>query len=110
MATNFSTVQTILDDFVKENNIPIAGAPHGTFWRRGSSEDEQYQAFITGDAIPGFKIMVKGDSKNSNVILALSGRAPFDGSKLPQMPPGGPYLEETDIQTIADWIDAGALQ
>ncbi len=108
MPTNFKDIQTILDDFVNEHHIPIASAPHRAFWRRGSTEAEQYEAFTTGDAIPGFKIMQKGDSAHSNVVLALRGQAPFDGSTFPRMPPQGPYLPDADIATIAAWIDQGA--
>jgi hypothetical protein len=110
--TTFAEVQQALDSFVKQNNVPVAQAPHGVFWRRGKTADEQYQAFVTGDAISGFPIIKKGDGANSNVILALSGAAPFDGSEFPQMPPTPPnvVLAAPIIAAIADWITKGAQQ
>lgn len=109
--TTFAQVQAALDDFVKQNNVPIAGAPHKVFWRRGNTADEQYMNFITGDAIPGFPI-VKKDGANSNIILALSGLPPFDGSEFPQMPPVPPgvTLGKATIDAISAWITNGAKQ
>jgi hypothetical protein len=108
--TTFAEVQSALQNFVTSNNIPIGQAPHGVMWERGSTADEQYENFVTGDAIKGFAILTKGDGKGSNIIKALSGLAPFDGSELPQMPPGGPYLDTGTINAISAWIDAGANQ
>ncbi|WOJ90418.1 hypothetical protein RZS28_03740 [Methylocapsa polymorpha] len=109
--TTFAEVQTALQTFVTNNNIPISGAPHGVMWEKGgSTPDEKYQYFVTKDAIPGFPILTKGSGKTSNIILALSGKAPFDGSTFPQMPPGGPYLATDIVEAISAWIDAGAKQ
>ena len=95
----FAQVQSALQTFVTKNNIPVSQAPHGNMWERGSTEDEQYKNFVTGDAISGFPILQKGNGKASNIILALSGKAPFDGSEFPRMPPGGPHLEDETINT-----------
>lgn len=51
------------------------------------------------------KVVNPGDPSTSLIILALEGKAP-DG--IPQMPFGGTPLPATDIQTIANWIKAGA--
>jgi hypothetical protein len=54
---------------------------------------------------------MKGNGPQSNIILALSGKPPFDGSTFPQMPEGGPpYLDQPTIDAICDWITAGANQ
>jgi hypothetical protein len=108
--TTFAQVQSALQTFVTNNNIPINQAPHGNMWMRGSTPDEQYQAFVTGDAIKGFKILVPGKGDSSNIILALRGQAPFDGSEFPRMPAGGPYLDDATITAICAWITAGANQ
>jgi hypothetical protein len=109
--TTFAQVQNALQTFITTNNIPTAQAPHGNIWERGSNEDEQYQNFVTGVAIAGYSILTKGDGANSNIILALRGQPPFDGSEFPQMPaPNGPYLDNPTIDAIAAWIDAGAKQ
>jgi hypothetical protein len=52
--------------------------------------DEQYNNSVTGEAIPDFPILTKGSGKTSNIILALSGLPPFDGSTFQQMPVNGP--------------------
>jgi hypothetical protein len=48
-------------------------------------------------------------AKDTYLIKALS--APFrkqvDLGNYPRMPNGGPYLEQADIVTIAEWMDAG---
>jgi|SRR5271166_2290552 len=100
----FADVQNALNTFVKNNNIPIAGARHGPFWTTS------YDSFVSGPVpdFPNYQILKKGDSKNSNIILALSGLPPFDGSTFPQMPLNGPYLDQPTIDAIAAWIDAGA--
>jgi hypothetical protein len=108
--SSFQDVQNALQTFVTSNNIPISGAPHGNMWQRGTTPDQQYKAFVTGDAITGFPIMKVGDGANSNIILALRGQSPFDGSSFPRMPVGGPYLDDGTITAIEGWITAGAPQ
>jgi hypothetical protein len=110
--TTFAEVQAALDTFVgPPNNYPVAQAPHAVFWHNGATPDEQYQNFVTGDAIGGFPIMEKGNGAASNIILALSGQPPFDGSEFPQMPPQGPpFLDQPTIDAISDWITKGAKQ
>jgi hypothetical protein len=111
----FADVQTALNNFVKNNHITL-GPPHGAFWENGGTPDEQYNNFVSGDAIPGFPILVTGSGKDSNIIKALSGIAPFDREKnssdpFPQMPaPRGPYLDQETIDAISAWINAGANQ
>jgi hypothetical protein len=108
--TTFAEVQNALQTFVNKYNIPISGAPHHNMWERGDTPDDQYNGFVNGVAIPGFPILVKGSSKDSNIIKALKGLSPFDG-EFPRMPaPNGPYLDSDTIDAIAAWIDAGAKQ
>jgi len=106
----FAQVQNALQTFVNNNNIPISSAPHGAMWARGTTPAEQYNAFITQDAIPGYKILQVKNGAGSNIILALSGQSPFDGSTFPQMPAGGPYLDNNTITMISNWISNGANQ
>lgn len=78
-----------------------------------SPEDRKaYSEFINGNVphVAKMKILVVGDGKNSNIILALRGEKPFDGSVYPRMPPGGPFMAEYLIQEIAGWIDARCPQ
>jgi hypothetical protein len=79
-------------------------APHGAFWATLS-----YTEFVDG-TVPniGVPILEKGSSKTSNLILALQGLAPFDGSDFPRMPADGPpFFTPEQIEPIAVWIDAG---
>jgi hypothetical protein len=59
----------------------------------------------TGKAIP---ILVKGNSAQSNLILALQGSGPlFSASAFGRMPANGPpYFSPDQIASIAAWIDA----
>jgi hypothetical protein len=63
--------------------------------------DEQYYNSVTGEAIPDFPILTKGSGKTSNIILALSGLPPFDGSTFQQMPVNGPaFLRFASIRLM----------
>jgi hypothetical protein len=79
-------------------------APHGAFWSTLA-----YNDFVNGN-VPnvGVPILIKSNSAGSNLILALRGQAPFDGSTFPRMPADGPpFLTDAQIAPIAAWIDAG---
>ena len=79
-----------------------------------------YTQFTTGnvpgvqapnDPTKGMPILKIGDSKNSNIILALSGSGPIFGPPGPPttigpMPPFPPALPDPQIKALADWIDA----
>ena len=108
----FADVQAALDNFIgPPNNYPVASAPHHVFWHNGKTQDDQYQYFITQDAIPGYKILVVNDGPNSNIINALQGTGPFSGGYPPRMPVGGPpWLDQPTIDAISAWITAGAKQ
>lgn len=110
--TTFAQVQSALQTFVTENNYPIAQAPHGNMWERGTTENEHYHNFVTGNAVGNYKILEPGNGEGSNIIKALrGGKPPFDGSTFPRMPAGGPpWLDDDIIDAISAWIDAGAKQ
>ena len=107
----FADVQKILDDYIgPPNNFPVGGATHNVFWHIGTTQNDQYQYFVTQNAIPGFKILEVGKGAESNIINALQGTGRF--TKYPfRMPHGGPpWLEQSKIDAISDWITAGAKQ
>jgi hypothetical protein len=110
--TTFAEVQAALDNYVgPPNNFPVGSAPHGVMWHNGTTEDEQYQNFVTKDAIPGFKILIVGNGPDSNIINALQGTGKFSGGFPPRMPVGGPpWLDQPTIDAISDWITKGAKQ
>ena len=80
-----------------ENN-----APHGAFWKTMSYTD------FTNGSVFGLQLVEKGNSANSNIIKALQGAPPFDGSTFMRMPADGPpYFTDPQIAEVAGWIDAG---
>lgn len=118
---NWAEVQA----FLTANSGTVSGAPHQSFWTNLT-----YDEFVDGcvpdlggqnggppcitnppspppPASPPVKILVKGNSKQSNIYLALSGEPPFDGSIFSQMPEGGPFLTTEQLAQFAAWIDAG---
>ena len=96
LTTNISESSGNTEEYDAENS-----APHGAFWKTMT-----YQEFITGN-IFGYPIVDLGNAAGSNLILALKGLAPFDGSVFNRMPADGPpYFTDAQIQPIEDWINA----
>jgi hypothetical protein len=84
-----------------ENN-----APHGAFWKTMT-----YEEFTTGSIFGQYAILVVGNSAESNIIKALKGEAPFDGSVFQRMPGDGPpFFTDDQINEIAAWIDKDCPQ
>lgn len=109
--TTFADVQAVLDNYVgPPNNFQVGSAPHRVFWHNGTTQEEQYQYFITQEAITGYKILVVGNGPDSNIINALQGTGKFSGGFPPRMAPNGPYLDQPTIDAISAWITAGAKQ
>jgi hypothetical protein len=106
MLKNYNDVQNALDNFVQQAGVNIGGAPHSAFW-----DNLDYNGFTTGN-VPGvsgdWKILVVGDSANSNIIQILSGLG-APAKAFGQMPrPSPPYTGQSAlIADLAAWIDAG---
>jgi hypothetical protein len=114
---SYADVQQYLSNLVATLGSNIGGAPHGAFWKTLT-----YKQFTTGN-VPGGKlvnqppgdppnpdgtwtILVVGKAPDSNIIKALQGVAPFDGSIFQQMPADGPpFASKDQIQPLADWIN-----
>ena len=102
---NYQDLQNLLNSFVNVNNLTPNLAPHGVFW-----ETLDYDGFVNGDLpnFPGVKILVIGNSADSNLIQVLKGTS----ATYPYMPaPNPPYNDnqptQNDVITqIAAWIDA----
>ncbi|MFL5330278.1 MAG: hypothetical protein ACJ8C4_15365 [Gemmataceae bacterium] len=92
----FGDVQTILENAVNRDTI----GKHGNFWRNKTRD--QFVAL----QIMGQQLLVVGDSAASNLIKALKGLPPFDGTLAPQMPEGYSPVPDAQIQQIVSWIDA----
>lgn len=116
---SYSQVQAFITKVLTDNHEQggVAAAPHGGFWSSLS-----YEQFVNGN-VPGVRdpntgqpmpILIKGNSAQSNLILALKGKGPlFDPTNgaFGQMPANGPPMFTADqIAQIADWIDAGCPQ
>lgn len=95
--TRYEQVQQILEDAVEQTTIHA----HGNFWR-GKTRDQ-----FVAHKVFGRPIVALGDGNGSNLVLALRGAAPFDGSELPQMPVGFDPVPAERIAVIATWIDDG---
>lgn len=114
---NFKDVQgfiTLVMDENKKEGAPPPKSPHKAFWSTMS-----YVDFTEGN-VPGvldpitkepISVLKKGDSKSSNLILALKGEGPlFDPNHgaFGRMPANGqtPFSKE-QIDELAGWIDKG---
>jgi len=119
--TTFAEVQAFFDNFIKDHNISLAGAPHGAFW------DTTYDNFVNGN-VPGgsqtadpntgqpLKILVINYPEDSNIIFALSGTSgtfwdnnpgPNNQGYFGQMPYNGPYFSTDQIDELSEWIKNG---
>jgi hypothetical protein len=110
---SFAALQQFMNQIIAQNNegAELAASPHKGFWNTLT-----YAQFTTGN-IPNvadpdgnlMPILVKGHSAQSNFIMALSGTGPIFGPTGPydQMPPTGTKFTADQIQSIANWIDAG---
>jgi len=115
---HYAEVQQFIASILTSNGQSWEGAPHKNFW-----ETLSYNDFVNGN-VPHVKdpdtgspmpILIKGNSAQSNLILALRG-APgtaFDpgSGAIGQMPANGPpFFTDDQISSIADWIDRGCPQ
>lgn len=92
----------LLDDFVTSHDIDVIGSRHGSFW-----SDLSYEQFVRGDVpnVPNVRILVPGNSDQSNLVRILRGPLTINGRTYRRMPAGGPYLTDELIAAVADWID-----
>ena len=99
---SYADVQTFFDDFISANNIDIDDAPHGAFWNTLSYDD-----FVNGDVpgVAGVKILISGNSADSNLVKILKGPLTVGGQTFRRMPGGGPFMTSDMIASLADWID-----
>jgi hypothetical protein len=115
---SFADVQQFISQALSQNNeqdaVPFS--PDKAFWSALT-----YDQFVNGN-VPGvtdpntgnpMPILVKGNSVQSNLILALQGGGPLFGPNgaIGQMRANGPpYFSEDQIASIAAWIDKGCPQ
>jgi len=99
---SFERVIEILDEAIGGPGASIRG--HGTFWR-GLSRDQ----FVAHEVFTR-PLVVVGKGGDSNLVKALKGVKPFDGSELRRMPAGRPPVADENIAFIERWIDDGCLE
>jgi hypothetical protein len=95
--TRYESIQSILEAAVKGDTI---GA-HGNFWRNKTRDQ------FVATKVFGQQLLIVGQGSNSNLVKALSGGSPFDGSQYPQMPVGYDPVAAAQIDIIRQWIDDG---
>jgi hypothetical protein len=110
---SFAAVQQFMTQVVTQNNETgeLQTSPHKAFWTAMT-----YDQFTTGN-IPNvldpagnpMPVLIKRNSAQSNLIMALQGTGPIFGPTGPYdpMPPTGPKFTPDQIKSIANWIDAG---
>lgn len=100
---NYTDVRKALNAFCTAVGVDPTNAPHGDFWNSMT-----YKQFINDDipSFKGVKVLVVGDSKNSNIIQILQGIG-AQAAKYGPMPPGVPIGDKKDIiAQLSQWIDA----
>ena len=65
-----------------------------------------YQGLIKGGSVVPGSVVKAGDPQGSVLYQIISPSGPYPGGQ--RMPFGGPYLDNTQIQTISNWIKQGA--
>lgn len=102
---SYQDVQAFFNDFIAANQIDIDSSPHGAFWNTLT-----YDQFVNGN-VPGVagsvRILVSGNSADSNLVKILKGPLTVNGRTFRRMPGGGPFMTDDMIASLADWIDRG---
>jgi hypothetical protein len=115
---SFADVQQFINQVLSQNGEQggVPNSPHKAFWSTLT-----YDQFVNGN-VPGvtdpntgnpMPILVKGNSAQSNLILALQGDGPIFGPNgaIGQMPANGPpFFSADQVSSIAAWIDKGCPQ
>jgi photosystem II stability/assembly factor-like uncharacterized protein len=99
--TRFDRVREILEAAAGNGHPSHSGA--GRFWN-------QPRVTFVQTVVYGLKVVeTEGENRGvrSNLVKALKGEAPFDGSDFDRMPLGRPPVAPADIAFIQKWIDDG---
>jgi len=101
----YQEVIDILDGAVGGSTVQIGA--HQAFWR-GKTKAQFVAASVFGQ-----KLLLPGDGKNSRLVQALRGEAPFGsdmgvaGAIFRRMPAGRPGVAAQKVAVIEKWIDDG---
>jgi hypothetical protein len=102
---NFARVQTILSDAItnwqkdpnNENPADLSG--HGASFSWASREA---LLAASGHGVKLIQVQGKGQGEKANLVIDL--RTGINGQN--RMPLNGPYIPDSQIQEIVDWIEA----
>jgi hypothetical protein len=106
----FTDIVNLLN--VLYNNDPdIGDSPHGAFWTK-TTRDAFVAIMTDAWGVAGPLVTLK-DPNKSNLFLALSGIAPFDGSQVNQMPDtdadsDARHATADELKMVANWIKNSA--
>ena len=111
----FAEVKAILDqaiaDWTNDNGVaPDLLGKHQTTKFSWNTADELKNSQARGMPLIQPEVIKQTPKKgaSANLVLALQGKLPgTSGTFFPQMPNGGPYRTDAEIQVIIDWIDGG---
>jgi len=65
---------------------------------------------VASDDLPKMNLVAADDTANSYLWHKINGTQGDVGGAGNQMPNGGPYLSSTDLETIENWINGGAVE
>lgn len=101
----YQKIIDVLDKAVGGSTSPIGA--HGPFWR-GKTKAQFLATMVFGQ-----KLLIPGNGKDSNLVKALRGEAPF-GSDIGtpdaifrRMPAGRKAVPAKQVDVIQKWIDDG---
>jgi hypothetical protein len=108
MATTIARVQEILNAAVaaweqkhhRDADLSVHDVNFG--W---ASHDQLLAAVAFNHSLLAPEFIGNGNAEKTNLIIALRTGVPG----FPRMPKGGPYVSDSEISEIANWIDGGAL-
>lgn len=105
----FNDVQTILDGALaawkaQNGDYDLSLHDGGAAPMRWTTKTELLAAWGHGKRLVQPEVIGNGQGNLANLVIDL--KTGF-GNPARRMPDGGPYVSDTDIDTIAAWIDAG---
>ncbi len=104
-AADFPKIQNILDRAV--GGKTSIGA-HGAFWR-----DQDRDQFVAYKVFGSVDLIVPNNGAESNLVKALKGESPFDGSRYRRMPAGFWWTEDqraTNVAKFEQWKADGFVE
>ena len=88
------------------NRSCIVSACHNAESTAAGLELTSYSKIMAGSDGGTFRVVIPGNAQDSELIKRLEGRS--DRLSRQRMPLGGPYLSQSEVQTLRNWVDKGA--